>query len=334
MRRALFPIAIVLAASAPAWAQQPTVSYSVTIDSPGSVAVGEVTLRVRVSGGVQEPEAAAYHLRTSGAWSQGQSLRLSRTGEGTFEGSIDTVAIPNDAYRIEARVWSDVPPYDPGDPRTFARATLDLAVDNPPATPQGVEALTPATSLRVGWRAVDTAEREDFAGYRILLHRGRSCPPDISAYRTYEQPDGVFFTQEKVAPGDYCVRVASARASEVTGAVLSPPSAPVRISIEKGNDPIIQGDGIVIETNEEAVPPPPPVLGDADPIISDGEFVEDLPYGSQTITQEAEQADDGEPVSLEAGHDPKRTPVLIAAGMILATFAGLIRRFLSGVAKA
>ncbi|MGH2710229.1 MAG: hypothetical protein ACRDH9_03370, partial [Actinomycetota bacterium] len=267
MRRALIPLAVILAAGAPALAQQPSASYSVTIESPGSVAVGNVSLRVRVSGGVQEPEGAAYHLRNAGAWSQGEALRLPKTGEGLFEASLETSTLPNDAYRIEVRVWSDVPPYDPGDPRTFARAVVDVAVDNPPETPQGVEALTPATSLRVGWRAIPTATRDDFAGYRVHVHRGKTCPSDITAYRTFVQPDGLLFTQEKIAAGDYCVRVSAARESALTDAVLSAPSAPVRISIAKGNDPIVQGDGIVIETTEEAVPPPPPALGEGDPVI-------------------------------------------------------------------
>ncbi|MGH2711157.1 MAG: hypothetical protein ACRDH9_08150, partial [Actinomycetota bacterium] len=55
----------------------------------------------------------------------------------------------------------------------------------------------------------------------------------------------------------------------------------------------------------------------------------DLPYGSQTVTQAAGQPDSEQAASLEAGSDPKRVPVLIAGGLILLTFAGLIRRFLS-----
>jgi hypothetical protein len=332
--RPTFLLAILLALAAPAFAQEPPVNYAVTIESPSSPALGQVSVRARVSGGVSEPEGVAYHLRTAGAWAQAQSLRLTRVAEGVFEDGIDTTLLENDAYRLEVRAWSDVPPYEPGDPQTYSRATWDFAVDNPPPTPQGVEALTPATSLRVGWRAVETSTRDDFAGYRVHVHRGSTCPSDVSAYRTFMQAEGLLFTQEKVTPGDYCVRVSAARSSALTDVVLSPPSPPVKISIARGNDPVVEGDGIVIETTEEVTPPPPPPLGAADPVISDGEFVEDLPYGSQTVTQEAEDPGSSEAVSLEAGVDPKRTPTLIAGGLILAMIAGLIRRFLATAPKA
>jgi hypothetical protein len=330
MRRALL-LVLLLAGSAPAFAQSPPASYTVTIESPGSVALGSVALRVRVSDGVREAEFAAYHLRTAGGWSEAQSLKLPRVGEDLFEQGIDTTTLPNDAYRIEVRVWGDVPPYDPADPRTYSRSIVDVAVDNPPPAPEGVQALTPATSLRVGWQAVETADRVDFLGYRVYLRKGKNCPAELAAYREVGQVDGLIFVDEKLAAGEYCVRVASARESAVSETILSAPSKAVQVAISRGNDPIVRGGGIVFEATDSAEPPPPPALGEGEAIISDGEFVEDLPYGSQTITQEARgpNASD-QAISREAGVDPRRTPTLIATGMILATLAGLLRRFLRG----
>jgi hypothetical protein len=331
MRRALL-LVFLLAGSAPAFAQQPSASYTVTVESPGSVALGSISLRVRVSGGVREAEFAAYHLRTAGGWSEAQSLKLPRVGENLFEQPIDTTSLPNDAYRIEVRVWSDVPPYDHTDPKTYSRSIVDLAVDNPPPAPTGLEAVSPATSLRVGWQAVETADRSDFLGYRVHLRKGKTCPAALASYREVDQVEGLIFVDEKPAAGDYCVRVTAARRSAVSETILSAPSKAVKVSISKGNDPIVRGSGIVFDSTDSADPPPPPPLGDGEAIISDGEFVEDLPYGSATITQEAQGPNaSGEEISREAGVDPRRTPTLIATGLILATMAGLLRRFLRGV---
>jgi hypothetical protein len=342
MRPAL-TLAALLAVSAPAFAQEPSVSYSVTVESPNGVALGDVPVRVRVGGGVRPAQSAAYHLRTAGGWSESQSVRLSRASEGLFQATLDTAAIPNDAYRIEVRVWTDVPPYDPGDPRTFSRATVDFAVENPPRTPLDVQALTPATALRVGWDQVDDSDREDFLGYRVFLSRRHPCPTELAAYARVADVDVLTYSDEKLGPGDYCVRVASARKSTLSGEVLSPPSAPVRISIDKRPGTVVGGGGIVFdrgggimfERTEKTEPPPAPMLGEGDPVISDGEFVQDLPYGPQTVAQAPGSWGAGEAaVSREAGVDPKRTPTLFAGGLILATMAGLLRRFLAAVPRA
>ena len=334
MRRAL-PLAILLAVSAPAFAQEPSASHTVTVESPGGVAVGSIALRVRVSGGVREAESAAYHLRTAGGWSEAQSLKLPRIGENLFEQTIDTTSLPNDAYRIEVRVWSDVPPYDHTDPKTYSRSIVDVAVDNPPPAPTGLQAVSPATSLRVGWQAVPTADRSDFLGYRVYLRKGKTCPAALAAYREVDQVDELLFVDEKLASGDYCVRVTAARRSAVSETILSVPSNAVKVSISRDNDPIVRGGGLVFETTDTADPPPPPPLGDGEAIISDGEFVEDLPYGSATIMQEARGPNaPGEAMSREAGVDPRRTPTLIATGLILATMAALLGRFLRAVPAA
>jgi hypothetical protein len=331
--RGILSLALILFGSAPAFTQEPSASYTVTVESPGSVALGDVTLRVSVSGGVREAEDAAYHLRTAGAWSETQSVRLPKIGENLFQDGISTSSLPNDQYHIEVRVWSDVPPYDPADTRTYSRAVVDVAVDNPPPAPLDVQVLTPATSLRIGWETVDTSDRSDFLGYRVFLRKGRTCPADLAAYREVAQLTELIYADEKLPTGDYCVRVAAARESAVTDVVLSAPTAPVKVSIAMGNDPIVKGGGIVFETTEEAVPPPAPALGEGETVTSDGEFVEDLPYGSETVTQAAGGGPSEEAVAREAGVDPRRTPTLIAVGLVLATFAGQLRRFLRAAPK-
>ncbi|MGH2692247.1 MAG: hypothetical protein ACRDHM_07055 [Actinomycetota bacterium] len=340
-------LAALLAVTAPAFAQEPSVSYSVTVESPGAVAVGDVALRVRVSGGVREAESAAFHLRTTGGWSEAQSVRLTRVSENVFEDNIDTAALPNDAYRIEVRVWTDVPPYNPNDPRTFTRSIVDMAIDNAPQTPQDLLAQTPATALRVGWDSVDDSDRSDFLGYRVFVFKARSCPPELAVYRQVAELDELTYADESLGAGDYCVRVASARKSVVTDELLSPPSPPVKVSIDRASKTVLEGGGgivfggggsggggsIMFERTEKAEPPPVPALGEGDPVISDGEFVEDLPYGPKTVTQAPDGSVSGEEVSLEAGVDPRRTPTLIAGGLILATIAGLLRRFLSAAPR-
>lgn len=332
MRRLLL-LAVILSGAAPGLAQEPSASYTITVESPGSVALGDVALRVRVSGGVRDAEGAAYHLRTSGAWSESQSVRLPRTGMDLFEDTISTSSLSNDAYRIEIHVWSDVPPYDPSDAKTYSRTVVDVAIDNPPPAPEGVQALSPATALRVGWRAVPTADRSDFLGYRVFLRKGRTCPAELAAYTQVAEVQDLLYADEKLRPGEYCLRVTTARESAVTDVILSPPTAPLKVSIAKGNDPMVQGGSIVFEATEGAVPPPPPALGEAETITSDGEFIEDLPYGSQTVTQVADGVGSEAAVSREAGVDPRRTPTLIAGALILVTFAGQLRRFLRSAPK-
>jgi hypothetical protein len=210
---------------------------------------------------------------------------------------------------------------------------VDVAVDNPPPTPHNVQALSPATSLRLGWEGVPTSDRSDFLGYRVLLRRGHPCPADIVAYQAVAEVDTIIHVDEKLAPGEYCLRVAAVRESAVTEAVLSPPSAPVRVEVARGNDRLVQGGGIVFESTEDAPPPPAPELGEGDAIISDGAFIEDLPYGPRSVTQAARGASPEEGVAREAGVDPQRTPLLMAGALILFTLAGLLRRFLNAAPK-
>jgi hypothetical protein len=247
---------------------------------------------------------------------------MTRVGDSVFEATWDTTVWQNAAYVVEVRVWGDVPPYDPSDARTFARATTDVAVDNRPPTPQGVQGLSPASVVRFGWGEVATADRSDFDGYRILARRGTECPPEASAYRVLATIEQLLYVNERVAPARYCFRVASVRFSAVSGQVLSPLSAPVRILVERG-----AGGGIGVTTGELPAPPPPPVPAEGTVEVSDGAFGEDLPYDPRTVTEVVEGEEGFE--SREAGVDPRRTPTLIAIGLVLGVAALLIRRFLA-----
>ena len=337
MRRFLALVLLLLGA-APALAQQPSPGYAIAVDSPGPVVTGTAPIRVRVSGGVREAEFAAYHLRETGGWTESERVDLARPGEGAFIGSIDTTSLENGSYRVEVRVWSEIPAYDPADPRTYGRAVVEVAIDNVPPTPVGLDALSPASALHVQWRPVPTGDRPDFVGYRLLLHRGKACPAEPTAYRTLAQLAQAAYTDPDIAPGTYCVRVAAVRDSAVTETVASTPSRPVKVSIVRADSVPglgeLPGAGLAYDsTDKDATPPPPPGLGDGEAIISDGEFVEDLPYEPQTIWQSA--GDDTEQaVAREAGVDPRRTPTLVAAGLILATLAALIIGFLRGAPTA
>ena len=113
MRRWLVVPAIVLALGSPAEAAGPSVTYQATIESPGAVVRGVVPLRVRVSGGVADAQQAAFHLRPYGSWEEEESVPMLRLDESTFEAQLSTLVLPNETYRLEDRVWGEVPPYDP-----------------------------------------------------------------------------------------------------------------------------------------------------------------------------------------------------------------------------
>ena len=325
MPRWLLVVGIVLATAPAAAAAEPSVTYAATIESPGSVARGLVAVRVAVSGGVSDADQAALHVRRYGSWVEEESVRMARVGEATFESQLSTLELPNGPYRLEVRVWGEVPPYDPGDARTFARAVLDVAVDNAPDAPQTLQAATPSPSVRLAWTAVPTADRADFFGYRVFRRAGdRPCPAGLGSYRAVADIQETLY-EERVPPGRYCFRVAALHMSDVTGTISSTLSVPLRIEIVRGMAPV---GGTAPQV--ELVPPPPPELGEGEVEVSDGSFVEDLPYGSHTQTDEV--TDEGEQAAMarEAGVDPRRTPTLVASGLVLAVGALLLRRFLSG----
>ncbi len=320
--RSLLVALFLLLAIAPASAGEPSVRFQVSVESPGGVATGSVAVRIRVSGGVRDAEQAAFHVRTSGAWRQDSVVGMTRVEEDVFEATWDTALWPNDAYRLEVRVWGDVPPYDPNDDSTFARALADVAVDNAPPAPTRLDGLTRSPSVRIGWPAVETSDREDFLGYRVLGRKGTTCPASPEAYRIVATVRQLLFASDRLDAGAYCFRVAAVRSSEVTGEIASVPTPGLRVQVVAGAEPAFGGG-----SGAPPVPPPPPPLGEGQVEVSDGEFVEGLPYGPQTVT--TVDGEDSSELATEAGSDPRRTPTSIALGLALAVFALLLRRFLS-----
>jgi hypothetical protein len=95
-----------------------------------------------------------------------------------------------------------------------------------------------------------------------------------------------------------------------------------------------QAGGVSFDVTEKVKAPGAPALPEGDPVIADGSFIEDLPYGPQTVTQRP----GGWPTAAqgfgrEAGVDPKKTVTLFAGGLILATAAGLLRRFVTAAPR-
>ena len=274
-----------------------------------------------------QPKYGAYHVRTVGSWTEGDRILMRRVGEGVFEATLATDSLPNDLYRLEVRVWGDVPPYNPKDPNTFARAVTDVAVDNPPAAPTGLQAASPSPALRVGWNPIDTAGRADFVGYRVFQQSG-PCTEDPSAYTVLGQVEDTLFTR-KQEPGRYCMRVAAVRRSVVGGEIVSPVSMPVRVVLARAAAPALAA--LVTAANGPPVPPPAPELPEPTRIFSDARFAENLPYHgvvttSVAVPDRAQQAPVG---AAGPGPDPRQAPVLVSLGLILLSASFLIRRFLA-----
>ena len=305
------------------------VGYTASIEEPGSVARGDVVVRARVSGGVGSAEYAAYQVGSGGAW-----VTMQKVDDGVFEALSSpwaTARLPNGGYRLEVRVWGDVPPYDPGDASTYAKQAITVGVDNAPPAPTGLQSSTGGSSVGLSWKAPATAGRSDFLGYRVLRKKAASCT-GTSGYTAVAETSAPSFVTS-AAPGTYCFRVVSLRSSPVSGVVTSPLSSPARVVIRAAGSGsgVVSGDpGFVTGRSGGAKPPAPPGLAGGKVKFSDGSYGERLPYGSRTITQEV----DGDSAELgstvrEAGPDPRRMPTLMAAGLILAVGALLLRRFLA-----
>ena len=317
---------LIALSAAPAVAGEPSPRREVTLESPGAVAVGTVTVRIRVAGGVRDAEQAAFDIRASGSWRQDSVFPMTRVGEDLFEASWDTTHWDNATYQLEARVWSDVPPYDPTDASTFSRTVGEVTVDNAPPAPRRLQGLTPAASARLGWPAVETSDRSDFDGYVVFARKGASCPSSIDAYRPLATVQQLVYVNDGLGPGRYCFRVAATRFSAISGQVLSPPTPPLRVEIVAGSDPVLDVGG---GTASAPQTPPPPPLGEGEVAVSDGEFIDDLPYGPETVTSAVEGEESSSALATEAGVDPRRTPTLVALGLVLGVFSLLLRRFLA-----
>jgi hypothetical protein len=313
---------VVLLFAGPALAEEPSASSEITIESPAGVAAGVVPVRVQVTGGFRDAEQAAFQLRQGDVWSDEQRIDMTPLGEGVFEGSFDSLAMENGSYRLEVRAWGEVPPYDPSDGSTFARATLELPVENAPPPPGPLQGVSPAPGIRIGWDAVPTSDRGDFQGYRVYGVKGDSCPADGSAYQPLADVTDPLYADDSASPGRYCLRVASVRTSAVTGTILSPQSGTIAVRV-------VRARGIGSTTGGAPAPPPPPRLGEGELEVSDGTFGNDLPYGPHTVTREVEGEQAEGSAIPEAGTDPRRTPTLVAFGLVLGVGALLIRRFLA-----
>ncbi len=305
------------------------VSYSATIDVPGSVARGTVMVKAHVSGGVGNAEYAAYQVGSNGAW-----VAMDKVSDGVFESTSSpwaTESLPNGGYRLEVRIWGDVPAYDPADPNTYAKQAISVGVDNAPPVPTGLTASPTGSSVGLSWKAVPTAGRSDFAGYRVLRKKSTSCAGDTGYTAVAETSAAALVTS--AGPGTYCYRVAALRQSVVSGVVASASSAPAKAVIKRapsGSGAVTGNPGFVTGPAGGARPPAPPTLGRGKVTFSDGSYGDRLPYGSQTITQEVDSEAEGlGAAAREAGVDPRRTPTLLAAGLILAVGALLLRRFLA-----
>ncbi|HWC31516.1 MAG TPA: hypothetical protein VG709_00120, partial [Actinomycetota bacterium] len=299
------------------------------VDSPRGVARGTVTVQAHVTGGVGDAEYAAY--RVGGNW-----IQMEKAGEGRFTSSSrpwGTAGVANGDYTVEVRVWGDVPAYEANDSNTYASQAVTVSVDNPPPAPAGVSARPGGGGVEVSWRPVATADRGDFIGYRVLGGRAPSCAN--APYRQLAETSGTVFTHTAAAYGTWCYRVVALRASNVSGAVASAPSAPASVALRAARVPstsIPEGfGGVGAADGRDAAPPAPPALGDGKLKVSDGRFDEDLPYGARRVTQEVEGRVPGalRGASDEPGVGPRQGLTLVAAGLVLATFALLLRRFLA-----
>jgi hypothetical protein len=126
-------------------------------------------------------------------------------------------------------------------------------------------------------------------------------------------------------PGRHCVRIQSLRSSPVSEVVASGLSAPLRIRVPGSSVPGAYARGAI----PPEPPPAPPALGEGELIVSDRPFGEDLPYGSRTVLEAV--GDEGERAALrdaELGPDPRQTPLVLTAGVLLVLTALHLRRFL------
>lgn len=330
VRITLGSVAAVLLVAGPAIAG---VGYSVQIDEPGTIARGAVRIRAHVSGGVGDAQYAAYHV--GGAWSEGAKVPMEKIADGVFRADQRpwaTTGLSNGTYRLEVRIWGDVPPYDPGDENSFARQVLHVSVDNAPPTPGKPSGGAASRAVRLRWSPVATSDRSDFTGYRVFRKSGPSCASG-GGYVAVAETSAAAFTGPRTTPGIYCFRVASLRASDISGVIASAPSAPLQVVVSSptgGGGTVPADPGFVTGSGKGAAPPPPPALGGGKLKVSDGAYGDRLPYGPRTLRQGVEVDADGAPVAREAGPDPRHAPSLIATGLILAVAALLVRRFLAG----
>lgn len=341
-------VPVVALVAPPALAQEGTsVGYATRISSPQmqpegwAVARGTVSVEASVGeGGVGDAKYAAFHARLPGtSWSQDLAVAMAPVAEGRFASTQpwDTALLENGDYRLEVRIWGDVPPYDANEERTYSREVFDVKVDNAPPRPGRPSVSTTPGSLVVTWPAAATSERTDFAGYSVWRQKRRSgCARSLTLYKHLADVVETHLALETKTRARYCFRVVARRISTVTGTVASSPSRAVAVVARvaapgTGGAP---GARRGATGKPRKLPPPraPALSGGSRLAISDGTYGDRLPYSSRRVlrriraAQELEvQASSGR----EPGADPRRTPASIAAGLILAMGALLVRRLLA-----
>jgi hypothetical protein len=262
--------------------------------------------------------------------------------------------VPNGAYDLEVRAWGSG--YNPGDRTTYANQVIDVLIDNAPPPPGGVQTSTNSSSFRVTWNAISTAGRSDFVGYDVYQKSG-NCTQDLSAFTKVAQVQATSYS-DAVPAGHYCFRVSSVRTSPVSGQIASGPSSPVLAKVGDtssgggggggggggsgsgggggGGSSGEPGGSVRYSIGGREAPPAPDapyISGGGYSTIEAGTYEEDLPYGETTIFESTEVDDvPGSQASDSFGGDPRAMPISIAAGLVLAMSALMLRRFLSAEA--
>jgi hypothetical protein len=317
--------ALVLVAAAPALGG---VGYSVIIESPApvegapTVVRGEVGVQARAEGGIGDATSAAYQARPAGQpWVEKESLSLEPLPGGRFAASEpwSTHVLANGEHDLEVRVWGEVPSYDPDRPGTFARSVLRVVVDNPPLPPR-VKATTSVRAVRLRWKDVPTAEREDFLGYRVRTARAKACPSGAEPYTLSAEIVGSDWSDLGAAPGHVCYRVSSVRSSDVTGTIESTMSGPIHVLIRAGVKASVLSTGVTS-------PPRVASASDAQGPPKQGTYDDTLPFASGGTL--AEEAEGGSKAAARRIPGPGRdTAARAAVGLLLLAGALHLRRFL------
>ena len=364
MRRAVVLASLVLASLALLAAPAYAALYDISITKPSSSTVsGNVTVHVS-STGLNDPDHAAYEVRTSSeGWSESAKIGMSRVSGG-FESTFDSSGYANGAYKILVRAWNNgIRSYNPNDSGSYASSSKSINISNAPPIPTGVAAYGGKGSASVAWYAVSTADRSDFAGYRVY-RAGASggCPAFGGDYQLQETTFSTTHSESGVSAGTYCFVVTATRTSPSSGTVESGPSDASSADVATGSSPppsptptpsgspsptpsgspsgspspstkppsgpwIRYGTGP--GANAGPVPRAPSVAGGGSEGL--GSYKENLPYGPQQVNQPVAGAAQGDSRTIAtAGSDSRhQAKLLLAWGFLLVGVALIMRGFLT-----
>ncbi len=212
--------------------------YSINITQPSSSTVaGNVTVYVSVSG-VTKPSSAAYEMN-SGSWSESSKHSLTKLSNGNFQATFDSGGYANGSYKILVRAWNNgVMTYNPNDSSTYASDSVSVKVNNAPPAPSSVTASGGKGTASASWYAISTADRSDFAGYRV--YRASSPDGTCPSFDTYQYLETTFSTAHSdsgMSAGTYCYVVTSTRSSPVSGTIESSPSSSASADVQASGSP-------------------------------------------------------------------------------------------------